>query len=75
VKERADMLPARSARSHTLGGKQVDREEYILSVALMLGFIIIVLAAVALVELRSEETSVKLPIAIEAEHHNRSWIF
>jgi hypothetical protein len=46
-----------------------------LSVALMLGFIIIVLAAVALVELRSEETTVIIPAAIEAEHHNRSWIF
>jgi hypothetical protein len=68
-------LPARSARSHTLGGKQVDREEYILSVALMLGFIVIVLAAVALVELRSEEIPVIIPVAIEAEHNSREYRF
>jgi hypothetical protein len=53
----------------------VDREEYILSVALMLGFIVIVLAAVALVELRSEEVPVTIPAAIEAGQYNRSWIF
>jgi hypothetical protein len=53
----------------------VNREEYVLAVALMLGFIVIVLAAVALVELRSEETSVKLPVAIEAEHNSREYRF